>query len=208
MGRRTSRNRLGLGSWVCVSQAEVCSSISCACLFDPTSACDHNPFEHYATTPQTRNPEFQGNPESHARKCRLDVLIRRQYTDPASFERLGVSPVGGVLLTGPTGCGKTMLAHSLAASLPVTAVAVKCPELFKRYLGESEAAVRDLFAHARRCIPCILILDEIESGKTWRPSRAFAVAATLRMCTPTIARQNGAAKLHSPRAFFASFSFP
>lgn len=101
-----------------------------------------------------------------------------------------------------------MLAHSLAASLPVTAVAVKCPELFKRYLGESEAAVRDLFAHARRCIPCILILDEIESGKTWRTSDTVAVAATARTCTPTIARQSGAVKLHSPRAFFASFSFP
>jgi SpoVK/Ycf46/Vps4 family AAA+-type ATPase len=61
-----------------------------------------------------------------------------------------------------------MLAHSLSTSCPVSTISIKCPQLFKRYLGESEEAVRALFRHARTLTPCIVILDELDAATASR----------------------------------------
>jgi transitional endoplasmic reticulum ATPase len=79
------------------------------------------------------------------------------------FEAAGTDPPTGVLLHGPPGTGKTLLARAVAGESGVNFVHVKGPELLDRYVGESEAAVRNLFERARHAAPSIVFLDEIDA---------------------------------------------
>ncbi|MGH9055472.1 MAG: AAA family ATPase [Acidimicrobiales bacterium] len=69
----------------------------------------------------------------------------------------------GILLEGPPGTGKTLLAQALAAELGVNLVVTHGPELYSQWLGESEAAVRQLFAVARRSAPAVVVIDQLEA---------------------------------------------
>ncbi|GAA5850820.1 hypothetical protein JCM8547_009098 [Rhodosporidiobolus lusitaniae] len=82
---------------------------------------------------------------------------------PAMFERLGVKASCGALLWGPPGCGKTLLAKAVANASKANFISVKGPELLNKYVGESERAVRQLFARARASSPCIIFFDEIDA---------------------------------------------
>jgi transitional endoplasmic reticulum ATPase len=79
------------------------------------------------------------------------------------FEATNTDPPSGVLLHGPPGTGKTMLARALAGESDVNFVAVKGPELIDRYVGESEKAVRKVFERARQAAPSIVFFDEIDA---------------------------------------------
>jgi transitional endoplasmic reticulum ATPase len=78
------------------------------------------------------------------------------------FKRAAVSPSKGLLLVGPPGVGKTMLAKALATESGVNFISVKGPELLNKFIGESEKGVRDLFRRARQASPCIVFFDEID----------------------------------------------
>ncbi|KAE8900441.1 hypothetical protein PF005_g17083 [Phytophthora fragariae] len=80
-----------------------------------------------------------------------------------AMNRLGISNASGILLSGPSGCGKTLLVQTLAAKAQVNFVSVKSSELLSKYFGDSEKAVRQLFARARAAAPCILFFDEFDS---------------------------------------------
>ncbi|WP_019202071.1 AAA family ATPase [Tsukamurella sp. 1534] len=82
---------------------------------------------------------------------------------PDTFSRLGVEPPRGVLLYGPPGCGKTFVVRALAASGQLSVHAVKGAELMNKWVGESEKAVRDLFARARGSAPSLIFLDEVDA---------------------------------------------
>ncbi|KAG6322268.1 hypothetical protein E4U22_000320 [Claviceps purpurea] len=82
---------------------------------------------------------------------------------PAMYEELKFSPRGGVLLWGPPGCGKTLIAQAVANDAQASFILVKGPELLNKYVGESERAVRDLFQRARSSKPCIVFFDEMDS---------------------------------------------
>jgi transitional endoplasmic reticulum ATPase len=84
-----------------------------------------------------------------------------QYPD--SFARLGVDPPRGVLLYGPPGCGKTFLVRALAGTGALNVLSVKGAELMDKWVGESERAVRELFAQARRAAPTMVFLDEVDA---------------------------------------------
>jgi transitional endoplasmic reticulum ATPase len=71
--------------------------------------------------------------------------------------------VPGLLLTGPPGSGKTHLAHALAASWDANVISVAGPEVFSKWVGDSEQAVRDLFRTARALAPAILFLDQLDA---------------------------------------------
>ncbi|KAG8469002.1 hypothetical protein KFE25_007520 [Diacronema lutheri] len=86
-----------------------------------------------------------------------------------SFARLGVRAPRGVLLYGPPGCSKTLTAKALASESGLNFVAVKGPELFSKWVGESEKAVQGLFRKARAAAPAIIFFDEIDA---LAPSRA------------------------------------
>ena len=93
----------------------------------------------------------------------LEYTITRPIRDPAPFAALGLAKPAGVLLHGPPGCGKTLLARAVAAESGANFVSVKGPELLSKYVGESEAAVRRLFARATAAAPCILFFDELDA---------------------------------------------
>ncbi|HEV3357861.1 MAG TPA: AAA family ATPase [Pseudonocardiaceae bacterium] len=89
------------------------------------------------------------------------VLWPLQYPD--SFSRLGIAPPRGVLLYGPPGCGKTFLVRALAGTGRLNVLSVKGAELLDKWVGESERAVRDLFARARQAAPTLVFLDEVDA---------------------------------------------
>ena len=85
---------------------------------------------------------------------------------PEAFERMGIQPSKGILLYGPPGCSKTMIAKAIATESSLNFIAIKGPELFSKYVGDSEKAIRDLFKRARLCAPCIIFFDEIDAIAT------------------------------------------
>lgn len=89
------------------------------------------------------------------------VLWPLRYPD--SFARLGVDPPRGVLLYGPPGCGKTFVVRALAGSGALNVFTVKGAELLDKWVGESERAVRQLFARASAAAPSLVFLDEIDA---------------------------------------------
>jgi transitional endoplasmic reticulum ATPase len=89
------------------------------------------------------------------------VLWPLQYPD--SFARLGIEPPRGVLLYGPPGCGKTFLVRALAGTGRLNVLSVKGAELMDKWVGESERAVRELFARARQAAPTLVFLDEVDA---------------------------------------------
>lgn len=78
------------------------------------------------------------------------------------FQKLGIQSNKGALLYGPPGCSKTMLAQALATESGYNFISVKGPELFSKWVGDSEAAVRKLYRNAREIAPCIIFFDEID----------------------------------------------
>ena len=79
------------------------------------------------------------------------------------FAQAGVQPPKGILLVGPPGCGKTLLAKAIATESRVNFIAVKGPALLSKFVGESEKGVRDIFRKAKQASPCIIFFDEIEA---------------------------------------------
>jgi len=76
---------------------------------------------------------------------------------------MGLSVPSGVLMYGPPGCGKTMLAKAIANSSGTSFISVKGPELLNKFVGESERGVRRVFERARSSAPCIIFFDELDS---------------------------------------------
>lgn len=80
----------------------------------------------------------------------------------SKFQRLGICSNKGAILYGPPGCSKTMLAQALATESGYNFISIKGPELFSKWVGDSEAAVRKLYRNAREIAPCIIFFDEID----------------------------------------------
>jgi len=78
------------------------------------------------------------------------------------FNEARVAPPRGILLYGPPGCGKTLVAKAVAFESGVNFISIKGPQLFSKYIGESERAVREVFRKARQAAPCIVFFDEID----------------------------------------------
>jgi len=79
------------------------------------------------------------------------------------FKQARTTPPKGILLTGPPGCGKTMLAKAVASESETNFISVKGPALMSKYVGESEKGVREVFKKARQASPCIVFFDELDS---------------------------------------------
>uniref|UniRef100_A0A4W5JPA2 AFG2 AAA ATPase homolog A n=1 Tax=Hucho hucho TaxID=62062 RepID=A0A4W5JPA2_9TELE len=96
-------------------------------------------------------------------KLKLKQAVEWPLRHPEAFTRMGIQPPKGVLLYGPPGCSKTMIAKALANESGLNFLAVKGPELLSKYVGESERAVRELFRKARAVAPSIVFFDEIDA---------------------------------------------
>jgi transitional endoplasmic reticulum ATPase len=96
-------------------------------------------------------------------KQRLTEAVIWQMTEPERFARLGIEPPRGLLLYGPPGTGKTFVIRALAHESGAAFFTVKGAELLDKYVGESERAVREIFARARAVAPALLFFDEIDA---------------------------------------------
>ncbi|ARN82426.1 CDC48 family AAA ATPase [Methylocystis bryophila] len=118
-------------------------------------------------TPNVRWEEVGG---LESIKEALKEAIVWPLSQPRIFEEIGLQPPRGILLYGPPGNGKTLIAKALASQSNLNFISIKGPELLSKYIGESEQGVRELFARARHAAPCIVFLDEVDA---LAPKRGF-----------------------------------
>jgi transitional endoplasmic reticulum ATPase len=101
-------------------------------------------------------------------KQELQEAVEWPLKYPKLFEKAGIRPLNGILLFGPPGCGKTLLAKAIANESQSNFIAIKGPEIFSKWVGESERAVREIFRKARQAAPSILYFDEIDAISSGR----------------------------------------
>ena len=116
--------------------------------------------EGFATIPDTTWADIGA-----LRPVREELLtaIVEPIRNPEKYKRVGITAPTGVLLWGPPGCGKTLLAKAVANESRANFISVKGPELLNKYVGESERAVRQVFVRARSSIPCVIFFDELDA---------------------------------------------
>lgn len=93
----------------------------------------------------------------------LQLTVLAPVKHPDKMKSLGLTAPSGILLCGPPGCGKTLLAKAIANEAGINFLSVKGPELMNMYVGESERAVRSCFQRARNSAPCVIFFDEFDS---------------------------------------------
>lgn len=96
-------------------------------------------------------------------KRKLHEMVELPLKEADRFERFGIKAPKGLLLYGPPGCSKTMTAKALATESGLNFLAIKGPEIFDKYVGESERKIRDIFNKARASSPSIIFIDEIDA---------------------------------------------
>jgi len=116
--------------------------------------------EVYVEVPTVRWEDIGGLEEV---KQELIEAIEWPLKYPERFKRIGIKPPKGILLFGPPGCGKTLLAKAVASESEANFITVKGPEIFSKWVGESEKAIREVFRRARTAAPAIIFFDEIDS---------------------------------------------
>lgn len=116
--------------------------------------------EGFATIPDTTWTDIGAL--SSVREELLTAIVE-PIRHPEKYARVGITAPTGVLLWGPPGCGKTLLAKAVANESRANFISVKGPELLNKYVGESERAVRQVFVRARSSIPCVIFFDELDA---------------------------------------------
>ncbi|XP_050206070.1 cell division control protein 48 homolog C [Mercurialis annua] len=121
--------------------------------------------EGFSTVPNVKWEDVGG---LHSIRNEFDLHIVRRIKFPEDYQKFGVNLETGILLYGPPGCGKTLIAKAVANEAGANFIHIKGPELLNKYVGESELAVRTLFSRARTCSPCVLFFDEVDALTTKR----------------------------------------
>jgi transitional endoplasmic reticulum ATPase len=93
----------------------------------------------------------------------LDSVVEHSHMHDELYERVGLAPPRGLLLIGPSGTGKTAMARALSGEKQIPLIAIDGPQLYSKWLGESEKALREVFKKARRAAPCLLFFDTIDA---------------------------------------------
>src|SRR6202163_3510524 len=93
----------------------------------------------------------------------LDAVIEHSHVRDEIYEQVGLAPPRGILLVGPSGTGKTAMARALSGEKQLPLIAIDGPQLYSKWLGESERALREVFKKARRTAPCVLFFDTIDA---------------------------------------------
>jgi transitional endoplasmic reticulum ATPase len=93
----------------------------------------------------------------------LNAVVEHSHIHDDIYEQVGLAPPRGILLVGPSGTGKTAMARALSGEKQVPLIAIDGPQLYSKWLGESERALREVFKKTRRAAPCILFFDTIDA---------------------------------------------
>jgi transitional endoplasmic reticulum ATPase len=93
----------------------------------------------------------------------LDAVVEHSHMHAEIYEQVGLAPPRGILLVGPAGTGKTAMARALSGEKQIPLIAIDGPQLYSKWLGDSERALREVFKKARRAAPCILFFDTIDA---------------------------------------------
>jgi len=129
-------------------------------------------------------------------KEELKEAVELPLKKPEAFEKMGIRPVKGVLLVGPPGVGKTLLAKAVATERESNFISIKGPEVLSKYVGESEKTVREIFRKARLAAPCIIFIDEIDSIASARGSEdEFDSGVSRRVVDTLLTEMDGLAGL-------------
>ncbi|WP_338600933.1 CDC48 family AAA ATPase [Sulfolobus tengchongensis] len=148
--------------------------------------------EVYVEVPKVKWEDIGGLEEA---KQQLREAVEWPLKFPEMFEKLGIRPPKGILLFGPPGTGKTMLAKAVATESGANFIAIRGPEILSKWVGESEKAVREIFRRARQTAPCVIFFDEIDSIA---PMRGFAhdSGVTERIVNQLLAEMDGIQQLN------------
>ncbi|XP_010339211.3 nuclear valosin-containing protein-like isoform X3 [Saimiri boliviensis] len=119
----------------------------------------------------------------------LTMAILAPVRNPDQFKALGLVTPAGVLLAGPPGCGKTLLAKAVANESGLNFISVKGPELLNMYVGESERAVRQIFQRAKNSAPCVIFFDEVDALCPRRSDRE--IGASVRVVNQLLTEMDG-----------------
>ncbi|EHB17409.1 Spermatogenesis-associated protein 5 [Heterocephalus glaber] len=128
-------------------------------------------------------------------KLKLKQAVEWPLKHPESFIRMGIQPPKGVLLYGPPGCSKTMIAKALANESGLNFLSIKGPELMNKYVGESERAVREIFRKARAVAPSIIFFDELDALAVERGSSPGAGNVADRVLAQLLTEMDGIEQL-------------
>ena len=148
--------------------------------------------EVYIEVPTTRWEDIGGLEEV---KEDLKEAVEWPLKTPEIFARLGIKPPKGILLFGPPGCGKTLLAKAVATESAANFITVKGPEVFSKWVGESEKAIREVFRKARMAAPAIIFFDEIDSLVPRRGAGFSDSGASERVISQLLTEMDGMVSL-------------
>ena len=116
--------------------------------------------EGFSTIPDTTWAQI-GALEDVRRELMMNII--HPIMRPGVYAQVGIKPAAGILLWGPPGCGKTLVAKAVANESKANFISIKGPELLNKYVGESERAVRQLFMRAKTSSPCVVFFDEMDA---------------------------------------------
>jgi transitional endoplasmic reticulum ATPase len=116
--------------------------------------------EVYVEIPQVHWNEVGGLKQV---KQELMESVEWPLKRPEVFTKMGIKPPRGILVFGPPGCGKTLLARAVATESEANFISIKGPEIFSKWVGESEKAIREIFRKGRTAAPAIIFFDELDA---------------------------------------------
>ncbi|AFH43154.1 CDC48 family AAA ATPase [Fervidicoccus fontis] len=144
--------------------------------------------EIYVEVPNVKWSDIGGLEEA---KQQLREAVEWPLKYPEIYEKMGVRPPRGVLLFGPPGTGKTMLAKAVATESEANFIAVRGPEVLSKWVGESEKAIREIFRRARQVAPTVIFFDEIDSITPARGLRYDSSGVTDRIVNQLLTEIDG-----------------
>jgi len=128
-------------------------------------------------------------------KRELQEAVEWPMKYPALYDKLGHNMPRGILLHGPSGTGKTLLAKAVATQSEANFVSVRGPELLSKWVGESERGIREIFKRARQSAPCVVFFDEVDSIAPIRGAGG-ETAVTERVVSQLLTELDGMENMH------------
>jgi len=148
--------------------------------------------EVYIENPDVQWDEVGGLNDT---KQELQEAVEWPMKYPGLYEKLGHKMPRGILLHGPSGTGKTLLAKAVATESEANFVSVRGPELLSKWVGESERGIREIFKRARQSSPCVIFFDEIDSIAPIRGAGA-ETQVTERVVSQLLTELDGMQEMH------------